>query len=64
MTIGAVVTDYVYDAAHARVMKVVPQAAAPEKVTRFLGPDGEIDETGKWTKYVHDDVKRVGRPGV
>jgi RHS repeat-associated protein len=64
VTIGAVVTDYVYDAAHARVMKVTPQGAAPEKVTRYLGPDGEIDDTGKWTKYVHDDVKRVGTPGV
>ena len=60
VTIGAVVTDYVYDASHARVMKVVPQAAAPEKVTRYLGGEVEIDDNGVWTKYVNEDVKRRG----
>ena len=60
VTIGAVVTDYVYDAAHGRVMKVVPQGALPEKVTRFLGGEVDIDENGVWTKYIHEDVKRRG----
>jgi RHS repeat-associated protein len=38
----------------------VPGAGGITLTTRYLGPDAEIDDTGKWTKYVHDDVKRVG----
>jgi RHS repeat-associated protein len=29
-------------------------------VTRYLGGEVEITLTGTWTKYIHDDVKRVG----
>jgi hypothetical protein len=60
VTIGAVVNRYLYTADHARALKVAPQPSGPDRVTVFLGPDAEIDHTGQWTKYLHDDVKRVG----
>jgi len=60
VTVGAVVHKYLYGADHARVLKVVPQTSGPDKVTVYLGPDAEIDNTGTWSKYVHDDVKRKG----
>ena len=60
MTVGAVLYQYRYAADHSRVLKVVPQPSGPARVTVYLGPDAEIDATGTWTKYVHDDVKRKG----
>ncbi len=60
MTVGALAYKYAYSADHARVMKTVPGTGSTTLITRYLGPDAEIDDTGKWTKYVHDDVKRVG----
>ena len=60
VTIGAAVYKYLYGADHSRVLKVVPQAGGPDRVTVYLGPDAEIDSTGTWTKYLHDDVKRKG----
>jgi RHS repeat-associated protein len=59
MTVGALVYSYGYSADHARVTKSVPAAGGP-RITRYLGPEAEVDEAGVWTKYVHDDVKRVG----
>ncbi len=41
-------------------MKVVQQAALPEKVTRVSGGEVDIDENGIWTKYIHEDVKWRG----
>ena len=32
----------------------------PDRITRYLGAEAEIDDTGSWTKYLHDDVKRKG----
>ncbi|MEZ5842896.1 MAG: hypothetical protein R3D27_04100 [Hyphomicrobiaceae bacterium] len=34
--------------------------AAGNQVTVYLGPEVEISATGEWTKYLNDDVKRVG----
>jgi hypothetical protein len=57
--LGAVQHNYLYAADNARVLHVVPNAAG-DRITRFLGPAAEIDETGTWTKHVHADVKRTG----
>ena len=34
--------------------------AAGNQVTVYLGPEVEISASGQWTKYLNDDVKRVG----
>jgi RHS repeat-associated protein len=47
--------NYIYDAEHSRVLKV-----QGTNTTRYLGGEVEITPTGTWTKYIHDDVKRVG----
>jgi RHS repeat-associated protein len=47
--------NYIYDAEHSRVLKV-----QGTNVTRYLGGEVEITPTGTWTKYIHDDIKRVG----
>jgi hypothetical protein len=49
VTVGALAFDHVHDANHARVMKVVPQAGLPAKVTVYLGGT------------VHRDPTRSGR---
>jgi RHS repeat-associated protein len=54
-TLGAVQHNYIYDAKHSRVLKV-----QGTNTTRYLGGEVEITPTGTWTKYIHDDVKRVG----
>jgi RHS repeat-associated protein len=54
-TLGAVQHNYIYDAEHSRVLKV-----QGTNTTRYLGGEVEITPTGAWTKYIHDDVKRVG----
>jgi RHS repeat-associated protein len=54
-TLGAVQHNYIYDAEHSRVLK-----AQGTNTTRTLGGEVEITPTGTWTKYIHDDVKRVG----
>ena len=60
LTTGAVVYTYAYSADHARVTKSTPGSGGVPVLTRYLGPDAEIDASGIWTKYIHDDVKRVG----
>ena len=50
-------------ARHARVLKVIPQSGSADRVTIYAG-EIEVDETGTWTKYVHDDVKRTGNGGA
>ena len=59
VTIGAAVYKYLYGADHARVLKVVPQPSGQDRVSLSIG-DVEIDAAGVRTKYIHDDVKRVG----
>ena len=34
--------------------------AGGNQVTTYLGPEVEISASGQWTKYLNDDVKRVG----
>jgi hypothetical protein len=51
VTVRAAVTKYFYAADDARALKAAPQASGPANVTVFLGPDVEVDTTGKaeWT---------------
>ncbi len=59
VVVGALHHNYSYDANHARVLKVVPQSGGvPDRVTIYAG-EIEVDDTGTWTKYVHDDVISV-----
>ncbi len=62
ITVGALVYEYDQTTDHARVMKTVPRSGGTTRITCYLGPDAEFDDAGKWTNYVHDDVKRVGKP--
>jgi len=64
VVVGALHHNYSYDANHARVLKVVPQSGGvQDRVTIYAG-EIEVDDTGTWTKYVHDDVKRTGNGGA
>jgi len=60
MQVGAAQYHYRYTSDNARALKVAPQASGPAQVTAYLGPDAEIEPSGVWVKYVHDDVKRKG----
>ncbi len=51
---------YRYTADNARALKISVQTAGPNQITAYLGPDAEIEPSGTWVKYVHDDVKRKG----
>ena len=51
---------YAYTADNSRVTKTaVATAGGADQLTRYLGPEAEIEPSGVWVKYLHDDVKRV-----
>ena len=62
-TVGALAHDYLDAADDGRVLKVVPQVTG-DKITRYLGPDAEFDDTGKWTKYIDDHVNASAHPAL
>ena len=60
MQVGAVLYRYRYTADNARALKITDNPTGPDPTTVYLGPEAEIEPSGVWIKYVHDDVKRKG----
>ncbi len=58
--INAATYAYTYGADHARVRKTHTLASSDRHTVYAGGGEAEISATGVWTKYVQDDVKRVG----
>ncbi len=59
-TINAATYNYIYGADSARVLKTQKLATGDRHTVYAGGGEAEISATGVWTKYVQDDVKRVG----
>ncbi len=59
-TINAATYNYTYGADSARVRKTQKLATGDRHTIYAGGGEAEISATGVWTKYVQDDVKRVG----
>ncbi len=59
-TINAATYAYTYGADNARVRKTHKLSTGDRHTVYAGGGEAEISATGQWTKYINDDVKRVG----
>ncbi len=58
--VNAATYAYTYGADNARVRKTHKLATGNRHTVYAGGGEAEISATGQWTKYINDDVKRVG----
>ncbi len=58
--VNAATYTYTYGADNARVRKTHKLSTGDRHTVYAGGGEAEISATGQWTKYINDDVKRVG----